>query len=108
MRKRNVRKQYFLSEQENDELRRKAFKAGMCESNLIRCLIMDYQPKEKPPKEFYEILKQLRILSNNMNQIAVRANTYDFIDEEFYFEQVRRLNDFIKDVKFNFLNTNSK
>ena len=40
MRKRNIRKQYFLNEEENDELRRKSIKAGMTESNLIRsCLV---------------------------------------------------------------------
>ena len=64
----------------------------MCESNLIRSLINDYNPKPKPPEEFYELLKLLRIISNNMNQIATKANTYDFIDEDFYKENVERLN----------------
>lgn len=104
MRKRNVRKQYFLTEEENDKLRKKSIMAGMCESNLIRSLINDYNPKPKPPEEFYELLKLLRIISNNMNQIATKANTYDFIDEDFYKENVERLNKFIYDVKINHLN----
>lgn len=104
MRTRNVRKQYFLNEEENDILRMKSIKAGMCESNLIRCLIKDYQPKEKPPDEFYNILTQLRIISNNLNQIAIKANTYDFIDEVFYYEQVKKLNQFISEVKNKYLN----
>ena len=105
MRKRNIRKQYFLNEEENDELRRKSIKAGMTESNLIRCLIMDYQPREKPPEKFYDYITLLRILNNNMNQIAIKAHTYDFIDEDFYMEQVKVLNDFIKEVKFYYLNS---
>ena len=105
MRKRNIRKQYFLNEEENDELRRKSIKAGMTESNLIRSLIMEYQPKEKPPEKFYDYISLLRILNNNMNQIAIKAHTYDFIDEDFYKEQVSLLNDFIKEVKFHYLNS---
>ena len=105
MRKRNIRKQYFLNEEENDELRRKSIKAGMTESNLIRSLIMDYQPREKPPEKFYDYISLLRILNNNMNQIAMKAHTYDYIDEEFYLEQVKILNDFIKEVKFHYLNS---
>lgn len=105
MRKRNIRKQYFLNEEENDELRRKSIKVGMTESNLIRCLIMDYQPREKPPEKFYDYITLLRILNNNMNQIAIKAHTYDFIDEDFYMEQVKVLNDFIKEVKIYYLNS---
>ena len=105
MRKRNIRKQYYLTEEENNELRKKSIRAGMTESNIIRSLIMDYQPREKPPEKFYEYLTMLRIISNNMNQIAMKAHTYDFIDEDFYNEQVKMLNEFIKDIKFYYLNT---
>ena len=83
MRTRNIRKQYFLNEEEADELRKKSIKLGMTESNVIRSLIMDYQPREKPPEKFYDYISLLRILNNNMNQIAMKAHTYDYIDEEF-------------------------
>jgi len=108
MRKRNVRKQYFLNEKENDILRRKSIETGMSESNLIRSFILNYPIREKPPEDFYKILTELRILGNNMNQIAMKAHTYGFIDEDFYFEQVERLNQFIKAVKLKYLDVNNK
>lgn len=104
MRKRNVRKQFWFTEEEAKRLRKKASLVGLTEPALVRSLLDEYYPKEKPPKEFYELLKLLRIISNNMNQIATKANAYDYLNEDFYKENVDRLNKFIYEVKINYLN----
>ena len=38
-----------------------------------------------------------------MNQIAMIAHTYSYIDEEFYYEQVKRINKLIKELKSKYL-----
>ena len=38
----------------------------MCESDYLRTLINGYLPKEKPPKEFYDIINELRRIGNNI------------------------------------------
>ena len=47
--------------------------------------------KEMPPLEFHEILKNLRQINNNMNQIAMKANATGFIDAKVYRENNSQL-----------------
>ncbi len=47
--------------------------------------------KEKPPVDVIDILKNLQQINNNMNQIAVKANTKGFVDTASYWENVRWL-----------------
>ena len=56
----------------------------MTESAVIRCLINNYEPREKPDDRFYEALKDLRAIGNNLNQLARKANSLGFIDETYY------------------------
>lgn len=51
-RKRKIAKRIWLNEMEERELKRKAKKAGVSQSGLVRSLIRGYEPKEKPGKEF--------------------------------------------------------
>ena len=39
-------------------------------------------PQERPPLEFHKILQQMRYISNNMNQLAKRANATNHVDAE--------------------------
>jgi len=75
MRKREVKKNFYLSYKEDDELKRKCYLVGLNESELIRNLIMGFAPREKPGKEFYEEIKNLRQIGNNLNQLARYTNT---------------------------------
>ena len=47
---------------------------------MIRILLHGYEPKEKPDTRFYEAMRQLSAIGNNINQLAVKANTLGFID----------------------------
>lgn len=103
MRKRNVLKQIWLSHEESEALKKKMKKVGVNESTLIRNLILDFKPKEKPDERFYETMKQLYSLSNNMNQIARKANALGFIDVLFYKKEIDKLNKFILDIREEYL-----
>lgn len=103
MRKRNVLKQIWLSREESEVLKKKVKKVGINESTLIRNLILDFHPKEKPDEKFYEVMKQLYSLSNNMNQIARKANALGFIDVPLYKKEIDKLNQFILDVREEYL-----
>ena len=75
MRKREVKKNFYLSYKEDEILKKKAYLVGLTESELVRCLITGFVPKEKPGKEFYEEIKSLRQIGNNLNQLARYTNT---------------------------------
>lgn len=42
--------------------------------------IVGYKPKEKPSEQFYEEIKNIRNIGNNINQIARIANAKGVID----------------------------
>lgn len=97
------KKQFWFNEEEVLTLKDKAFKAGMNESDFIRRMLLGYKLKEKPDKEFYESIKLLRNVANNLNQIAKKANTLNYIDEVAYKKETDRLHNFITDIKDKFL-----
>ena len=78
--KQRIKKQFWLSPQDARELKRKAKLCGITETAVIRILPHGYEPKEKPDARFYEAMRQLSAIGNNINQLAVKANTLGFID----------------------------
>ena len=102
MRSRGVKKQFWFSRDEDYLLKLKSSKAGLTESDYIRNLVVGYEPREKPDDRFYNELKILRGLSNNLNQVAKKANALGFIDELEYKKNVDMVNQFIIDFKKEF------
>lgn len=43
-------------------------------------LILGYQPKPKPEKEFYTALRNLSSIGNSINQLTAKANSLGFVD----------------------------
>ena len=80
MRKRNVDKHIWFSRDEAQELQKKAKKACLSEGALIRLLIRGYEPREKPDDRFYDTMRQLSAIGNNINQLAVQAHALGFVD----------------------------
>lgn len=103
MRNRNIRKQVWLNREEANLLRKKAKKTGLNESELIRSYILGIEVREKPDDRFYEVMKQLSSIGNNLNQIAKKANAFNFIDASFYKKEANQWNQFILKVKKEFL-----
>ena len=71
---RRIKKQFWLSPQDARELKRKAKLCGITETAVIRILLHGYEPKEKPDARFYEAMRQLSAIGNNINQLARKAN----------------------------------
>ena len=103
MRKRNVDKHIWFSRAEAQELQRKAKKACLSEAGLIRLLIKGYEPKEKPDDRFYDVMRELSAIGNNINQLAAKANTLGFIDAPMLKYEAEKWNKFQSDVERNFL-----
>ena len=98
-RTRSVRLQVYLTEKEMKDLNDKIRRTGLTKSTYIRKIIKDIQPKERPPTDFFEVLKVLRQISINMNQIALKANAIGFINAEAYWENSKRLQVAIAEIK---------
>lgn len=103
MRKRELLKQFWISYDEDRKLKLKCQKANMNESAVIRSLIDDYEPREKPDDRFYESLKEIRLIGNNLNQIASKAHSLGYIDEPLYRKETEKLNNFMIEFKKKYL-----
>lgn len=103
MRKRNVDKHIWFSRAEAQELQRKAKKACLSEAGLIRLLIKGYEPKEKPDDRFYDVMRELSAIGNNINQLAAKANTLGFIDAPMLKNEAEKWNKFQEEVERHYL-----
>lgn len=106
MRKRNVDKHIWFSRAEAQELQRKAKKACLSEAGLIRLLIKGYEPKEKPDDRFYDVMRELSAIGNNINQLAAKANTLGFIDAPMLKNEAEKWNKFQAEVERHYLRPN--
>ena len=91
LRNRNKGFLLWLTEKELNQLKAKANKSGLTDQEFVRSSIMGCEIKEMPSLRFDDILKNLRQINNNLNQIAMKANTSGFIDARAYRENYSRL-----------------
>ena len=74
----------YLDDSEYERFRRIATATKSTNSNLVRRLLQTSVFVEFPPVEYWEIIKQLDRIGNNLNQLARVAHSLGFIDEPEY------------------------
>jgi hypothetical protein len=84
MRNRNVRYQLFLDDDEFRKLAAHAQKCKMSKASYIRHLINNKTPVELPPTDYHALVREVRMLGNNLHQIAAKANAMGFLDAPEY------------------------
>ena len=88
MRTRSKEMIIWLTEAEYRLLEESIKRSGLSKQAFLRKAIFGYEIKELPPVDYFEILKALRQINNNMNQIAVRANSIGMVDAAAYRKNV--------------------
>lgn len=91
MQNRTVDLHIRLTEKEASELKRKAKMCCITQSALVRILINGYEPRQAPGERFYEAMRQLSAVGNNLNQLARKANSLGFFDRAEYKRQAEAL-----------------
>ena len=91
--KRTIKKQFWFSRDEAQDLQKKAKKACLPEAVLVRLLLRGYEPKEKPDDRFYDA----------MREFSAKANALGFIDTQKLNSELERLHKFQADVERQFL-----
>ena len=64
-----------FSESELEQIDKMAFKTCRMRSTYIREVVLGYAPQERPSEDFNEVIKQLRYLNNNINQLTAKAHS---------------------------------
>lgn len=103
MRVRNIQKIIRLNRSEAQDLQKKAKKACVSEAGLIRLLLKGYEPREKPDEKFYDAMRELSAIGNNINQLSVKANTLGFEDAPMLKREAQRWHKFQADIERAFL-----
>lgn len=103
MRRRSIDKHIWFSRDEAQDLQRKAKKCCLTEGAVVRLLVKGYEPKEKPDERFYDTMRQLSSIGNNINQLAAKANSLGFIDAVQLAKEAERWHKFQADVEREYL-----
>ena len=103
MSKRTIEKHILMTRAEAQDLQKKAKKACLSEAGLIRLLLKGYEPREKPDADFYETMKELSAIGNNINQLAVKANALGFADAPQLKKEAERWHKFQADMERTYL-----
>lgn len=103
MRRRTIKKSFYLSEEENRLLKEKCFGGFISESSFFRMCILNKEIKEKPDEKFYDTLEQLRGIATNINQIARVANQTRAIDVDSLKDFEQEVKDIITDLRKKYL-----
>ena len=101
--KRTVKKQFWFSRAEAQELRKLAKRTCLTEAALVRLLLNGYQPREKPDERFYDVMRELSAIGNNIHQLSAKANALNFIDAPALKKEAERWHKFQADIEGKFL-----
>ena len=88
-----------LYRDEMEKLEKKSRKCGLTKEGYIRMFINGYNPKETPPADYRDMMKELYSIGKNINQIAHIANSGKHIESDRYWREVKKLENAI--VKIN-------
>ena len=103
MSKRNIEKHILMNKAEAQDLQKKAKRACLSEGGLIRLLLKGYEPREKPDERFYDVMRELSAIGNNINQLAIKANALGFVDSQMLKNETLRWHKFQAAIEREFL-----
>jgi len=73
-----------LSKAELQNLDKRVKKTGMSRETYVRTLLENKIPVEIPPAPYYDLMREVHALGNNMHQLAYRAHALGMIDATAY------------------------
>lgn len=96
---------FRISESDSYLLTQKAKACGLSRSAYLRKLLYGHHPKELPPVDYFRMMKELKQIGNNLNQIAYVANSTGNIDGQEYHAMAVWLRQKIREIEKGVLET---
>ena len=75
MRRKIIKKNFWLSFEEDEQLKKLASLLNMSEADTFRKLLFETTIKEAPKKDFYDAIEKINRIGVNINQLTKVANT---------------------------------
>ena len=70
--------------EELKRLDKKVKNTGMSREAYARSVLKGFAPVQLPPTDYYELIREVRAVGNNMHQIAYKANSLNLLDAPMY------------------------
>lgn len=100
---RRIKKQFWLTPEEDAEFRKKVAMSRLPQSTVIRMLISGYEPKERPDDRFYQVMNSLYEMTNTSKKLLERSYQLGAVDKETVEQEMNRWYEFILDIEYTFL-----
>ena len=94
-----VKKQIWLTKEENELLQVFSQKTCLTEADYIRMLLRNRVPKEKPGAEFYETMNQLSQFSERLHDFSIQLRETGTCDTDALQDEILRWHQFQLDVE---------
>lgn len=101
--KQKVKKQFWLTKEENELLQSFSQNACLTESGYIRMLLRSRVPKEKPDAEFYEAMSRFREFTGQLQLFSIRLSRTGNCDAERLQSEIEQWHQFQLDIEKRFL-----
>ena len=98
-RKRTHRVEVAMNDQEYEKFLSSVHDCGLSQQAYLLLLIKDRIPQPLPSDDFQEVIRQLRKIGNNLNQLTAIAHKTGSIDVMKYKEDMKSLNDAIVEIR---------
>jgi len=98
MQKRNVEIKLRLDKKEAESLNKRVRKSGLSRESYLRHIINGLVPTDVPPPDYYNMMRTLHGIGNNLNQIAQKANVLNVVDVKRYDENTAALDNAIVEI----------
>ncbi|MCR0487271.1 MobC family plasmid mobilization relaxosome protein [[Clostridium] innocuum] len=98
-RKRTHRVDVAMNDKEYEQILTYVHGCGLSKQAYLLLLIKNRIPQPLPSDDFQEVIKQLRKIGNNLNQLTVIAHKTGSIDIMKYKEDMKTLNNSIVEIR---------
>lgn len=88
MNNRNYEIKVRLTQAEMVHLTQLVSASGLSRETYLRKLISGVVPREAPPPDFFDMVRELHYIGNNLNQISMKAHALNAIDAKHYDDSV--------------------
>ena len=98
MKNRTIEIKVRLNRKESDSLNKRVRKSKLSREAYLRHLINGAVPQDAPPPDYFNMMRELHGIGNNLNQIAQKANVLNVLDAKRYDEAVRSFEVAVKKI----------
>ena len=98
MNNRNIEIKVRLNRKEAEALNKRVKKSRTSREGYLRHLINGVVPQDAPPPAYFDFMRELHQVGNNLNQIAQKAHVLNVVDAPRYDTAARQIENLIREI----------